>query len=117
MCNWIKAGYHDKDRSITWEQIAALQQDGMNIEAHTMTHPNLNDLSSQADLDYEIGQSKQCLEDHRFNPTIFAYPNGKGSEDLKVVNTVAKYYDLSRTDSKLSALAFLRCDGNNEQDE
>ncbi len=54
VCNWIEAGYHDKDISVTWEQIAALRQDGMDIEAHTMNHPNLNDLSSHADLDYEI---------------------------------------------------------------
>ena len=112
VCNWIEAGYHDKDISVTWQQIAALQQDGMDIEAHTMNHPNLNHLSSQADLDYEIGQSKQCLENHGFNPTIFAYPNGDGSDNPEVVNTVAKYYDLARTaesDSK-SALTFLNCD-------
>ncbi|HJT46870.1 MAG TPA: polysaccharide deacetylase family protein [Nitrososphaeraceae archaeon] len=113
VCNWVEAGYHENDISITWQQIAALQQDGMDIEAHTMTHPNLNDLSSQADLDYEIGQSKQCLENHGFNPTIFAYPNGKGADDPKIVNTVAKYYDLARTDTK-SALTFLHCDGNND---
>jgi peptidoglycan/xylan/chitin deacetylase (PgdA/CDA1 family) len=113
VCNWVEAGYHELDISTTWQQIAALQQDGMDIEAHTMTHPNLNDLSSQADLDYEIGQSKQCLENHGFNPTIFAYPNGKGSDDPKVVDTVAKYYDLARTDSK-SALTFLHCDGNDD---
>ena len=125
VCNWIEAGYHELDVSTTWQQVAALQQDGMDIEAHTMTHPNLNDLSSQSDLDYEIGQSKQCLENHGFNPTIFAYPNGKGSDIPKVVNTVAKYYNLARTDSKSSALTFLSCDGggnssrngNNEQQE
>jgi hypothetical protein len=61
-------------------------------------------------LDYEIGQSKQCLEDHGFNPTIFAYPYGDRSDNPKVVNTVAKYYDLARTDTK-SALTFLNCDG------
>jgi peptidoglycan/xylan/chitin deacetylase (PgdA/CDA1 family) len=113
VCDWIEAGYHDKDTSVTWQQIAALQQDGMDIEAHTMTHPNLNHLSSQADLDYEVGQSKQCLQNHGFNPTIFAYPNGDGSDNPEVVNTVAKYYDLARTaesDSK-SALTFLNCDG------
>jgi peptidoglycan/xylan/chitin deacetylase (PgdA/CDA1 family) len=115
VCNWVEAGYHDQDISTTWQQIAALQQDGMDIEAHTMTHPNLNSLSSQTDLDYEIGQSKQCLDNHGFNPTIFAYPNGKGSDDSKVVNRVAKYYDLARTDTK-SALTFLHCDWNsNEQ--
>src|SRR5918911_3763222 len=111
VCNWIEEGNHDKDISITWQQIAALQQDGMDIESHTMTHPNLNDLS-KSDLDYEIGQSKQCLEDHGFNPTIFAYPNGDGSDNPEVVNTVAKYYNLARTaesDSK-SALTFLNCD-------
>jgi peptidoglycan/xylan/chitin deacetylase (PgdA/CDA1 family) len=114
VCNWVEAGYHESDISTTWQQIAALQQDGMDIESHTMNHPNLNDLSSYADLDYEIGQSKQCLENHGINPTIFAYPNGKGSDDLKVVNTVAKYYDLARTDTK-SALTFLHCDENNGQ--
>ena len=92
-----------------------------------MTHPNLNDLSSQADLDYEIGQSKQCLINHGINPTIFAYPNGEGSgsDNPAVVKTVAKYYNLARTDSK-SALTFLHCDGgdgggsvnsNNEQQQ
>jgi peptidoglycan/xylan/chitin deacetylase (PgdA/CDA1 family) len=113
VCNWIDAGYHDKDPSISWDQITALQQDGMEIEAHTMNHPNLDDLSSQADLDYEIGQSKQCLENHGFNPTIFAYPNGRGSDNSKVVNTVAKYYDLARTDTKSSALSLLQCGGGN----
>jgi peptidoglycan/xylan/chitin deacetylase (PgdA/CDA1 family) len=114
VCNWVEAGYHDKDISTTWPEITSLQQDGMDIEAHTMTHPILNDLS-QADLDYEIGQSKQCLENHGFNPTIFAYPNGDGPDDLKVVNTVAKYYDLARTDTKSSALTLLPCgdDGTN----
>jgi peptidoglycan/xylan/chitin deacetylase (PgdA/CDA1 family) len=114
VCGWIEAGYHDKDVSATWEQIAALQQEGMDIEAHTMTHPDLNH-KSQADLDYEIGQSKQCLENHGFNPTVFAYPNGEGADNPKVVNTVAKYYDLARTDTKSSALTLLQCgdgDGN-----
>jgi peptidoglycan/xylan/chitin deacetylase (PgdA/CDA1 family) len=95
---------------VTWEQIAALQQDGMDIEAHTMNHPNLNHLS-QSDLNYEIGQSKQCLENHGINANIFAYPYGDGADNPNVVNTVAKYYDLARTDSK-SALTFLNCDGN-----
>jgi peptidoglycan/xylan/chitin deacetylase (PgdA/CDA1 family) len=119
VCNWIEAGYHDKDISVTWPEIAAMQQDGMDIESHTMTHPDLNH-KSQADLNYEIGQSKQCLENHGFNPTVFAYPNGEGSDDPKVVNTVAKYYDLARTDTKSSALTLLQCgDGsgnvNNQQ--
>ena len=69
---------------------------------------------SQADLDYEIGQSKQCMENHGFNTAIFAYPNGEGADNSTVVNTVAKHYDLARTDTK-SALTFLHCDGNADE--
>ena len=126
VCNWVEAGYRELDVTTTWKDIAALQQDGMDIEAHTMNHPNLNNLSL-AGLDYEVGQSKQCLINHGINPTIFAYPNGEGSgsDNPAVVKTVAKYYNLARTDSK-SALTFLHCDGgdgggsvnsNNEQQQ
>jgi peptidoglycan/xylan/chitin deacetylase (PgdA/CDA1 family) len=111
VCNWIEAGYHNKDMTTTWRDIAALKQDGMDIQAHTMNHPHINGSLSQADLDYEIGQSKQCLAYHGINSTIFAYPYGEGSNNSAVVNTVAKYYNLGRTDSK-SALTFLHCDGS-----
>jgi hypothetical protein len=88
----------------------------MDIEAHTMTHPHINGSLSSADLDYEIGQSKQCLINHGINSTIFAYPYGEGSNNSAVVNTVAKYYPLARTDSK-SALTFLHCDGGDNGNE
>ncbi|MGB8032560.1 MAG: polysaccharide deacetylase family protein [Nitrososphaeraceae archaeon] len=106
VCNWIGTG-HKSDMTMTWHDIAALRQDGMDIEAHTMNHLHLNKLSS-VDLDYEIGQSKQCLLDHGINSTIFAYPYSEGSDNSTVVNTVAKYYYLARTDSKFP-LTFLHC--------
>jgi len=84
----------------TWKEIAALEQDGMDIQAHTMNHPHINGSLSLADLDYEIGQSKQCLINHGINSTIFAYPYGEGSNNSPIVNIVAKYYNLARTDSK-----------------
>ncbi|MFL6330287.1 MAG: polysaccharide deacetylase family protein [Nitrososphaeraceae archaeon] len=110
VCNWVEAGHHNSDMTTTWKDIAALQQDGIDIEAHTMNHPHINGSLSSADLDYEIGQSQQCLINHGINSTIFAYPYGEGSNNSAVVNTVAKYYNLARTDSK-SALTFLHCDG------
>ena len=47
-----------------------------------------------ADLKWlEIGRSKQCLEKHgSIHIFIFAYPNGRGSDNSKVVNTDSKYY-------------------------
>jgi peptidoglycan/xylan/chitin deacetylase (PgdA/CDA1 family) len=114
VCDWIGTNHdHDLDNGMSWQDIAALQHDGMDIESHTMTHPHLNELSP-ADLDYEIGQSKQCLIDHRINATIFAYPYSDGSNNSTVVNTVAKYYYLARTDSKFP-LTFLHCDGGSRR--
>jgi hypothetical protein len=39
--------------------------------------------------------------------------HSEGSDNPKVVNTIAKNYDLARTDSK-SALTFLHCNGDNK---
>ena len=104
VCNFI--GSNGKK---TWQDILALQKDGMDIESHTMTHPHLNTLS-QASLNSEIGGSKQCFLNHGINPTIFAYPYSEGSNNPTVVGIVGKYYTLGRTDSGF-ALTFLHCDG------
>ncbi len=63
---------------MNWQEIIQLQNDGMDIEYHSMNHKDLT-TSSAADLDYEIGQSKQCLLNHGINENaskrnIFAYP-------------------------------------------
>jgi peptidoglycan/xylan/chitin deacetylase (PgdA/CDA1 family) len=94
--------------AMNWQDIAAMQKDGMDIESHTMTHPHLNTLS-QSQLDFEIGGSKQCLASHGYNATIFAYPYNEGSDNPVVVNTVAKYYDMARSGTE--PLMFLDCNG------
>jgi peptidoglycan/xylan/chitin deacetylase (PgdA/CDA1 family) len=104
VCNFI--GSNGKK---TWQDVSALQKDGMDIESHTMTHPHLNTLS-QTSLNYEIGGSKQCLLNHGINPPIFAYPYSEGSNNPLVVGIVGKYYTLARTDSGFP-LTFLHCDG------
>ncbi len=94
--------------AMTWQDIGAMKQDGMDIESHTMTHAHLNTLS-QSQLTNEIGGSKQCLASHGYNTTIFAYPYDEGSDNKTVVNLVAKYYDLGRSGSE--PLMFLDCKG------
>jgi peptidoglycan/xylan/chitin deacetylase (PgdA/CDA1 family) len=91
-----------------WEELAQLRTDGMDIQAHTMTHPNLNKLSP-AMLDTEIHRSKDCFLYNGFNTTIFAFPYGNGWNNKTVVNMVARNYDLARTDST-DPLTFLNCD-------
>ena len=94
--------------AMNWQDIAAMQKDGMDIESHTMTHAHLNTLT-QSQLNFEIGGSKQCLATHGYNATIFAYPYNEGSNNPVVVNTVAKYYDMAR--SGTDSLMFLDCKG------
>jgi len=94
--------------AMNWQDIAAMQRDGMDIESHTMTHKHLNHLSASA-LNFEIAGSKQCLVSHGYNVTSFAYPYDEGADNVTVVNTVAKNYELARSGSE--PLMFLHCNG------
>lgn len=94
--------------SMNWQDIAGLKKDGMDIESHSMTHTNLNRLSTNA-LKFEIGVSKQCFANHGYNTTIFGYPFNLGSNNPSVVEMVAKYYNMGRSGS--DRLMFLNCKG------
>lgn len=94
--------------AMNWQDIAAMQKDGMDIESHTMTHKHLNHLSASA-LNFEIAGAKQCLVNHGYNVTSFAYPYDEGADNVTVVNTVAKNYELARSGSE--PLMFLHCNG------
>jgi peptidoglycan/xylan/chitin deacetylase (PgdA/CDA1 family) len=103
VCNYIgkKEGYMD------WKEIKTLQKEGHDIGSHSMNHVRLEQLSKK-NVEYEVGQSKRCLQDHGINAKSFAYPFDSGTDDKTVINIVAKYYEIGRTAS--DALAFLRCD-------
>ncbi len=73
VCDWIGASDTGENTKMTWQDIAELQKEGFDIESHTMTHPYLNELSG-SELNFELGQSRQCLQDHGLNVIIFAYP-------------------------------------------
>ncbi|HXP51850.1 MAG TPA: polysaccharide deacetylase family protein, partial [Bacteroidia bacterium] len=106
VCTWVGK---TKDRQ-TWQDIADLQRDGMDVESHTMTHAHLPTLLSSPNLlVYEIGGSKQCLANHGVKATIFGYPLNLGSDNPSIVNVVAKYYNLARSGS--APLMFLNCKG------
>jgi hypothetical protein len=93
VCNYADSG---NIRRMNWQDIAALQKDGMDIESHTMDHKPLNVLSWDGLL-YEIAGSKQCLADHGIDSSIFAYPFNQGSNIPSVVDIVSKYYSFART--------------------
>jgi len=104
VCNYVgnKPGY------MNWTEVNQLRTEGHDIESHTMNHADLGHASKKS-LEYQIGRSKQCLQQHGINVTNFAYPFDKGWDNKTVVNVVSKYYDLARTAS--SPVTFLQCDG------
>jgi peptidoglycan/xylan/chitin deacetylase (PgdA/CDA1 family) len=96
------------DYVMTWEDIKTLQKEGHDIQSHGMSHIDLTHLPLRA-LDYEIGQSKQCLANHGINSTIFANAYSTGWENSTVVEVIAKYYDMAR--NGLKPLTYFKCDG------
>ena len=106
VCNYV--GRDIDGERMDWKDIEALQNEGHDIQSHTMSHANLSEVSKGV-LDFEVGQSKQCLLDHGINSTIFAYPQDEGSHNRTVVDTVAKHYTLARTGEE--PLMYLNCDG------
>ncbi len=67
---------------MSWDQVGALQAAGMEIGAHTVTHPNLAVLDG-ASATAELRESKEQLEDHLGEPvTSFAYPFGKPKHNV-----------------------------------
>jgi hypothetical protein len=77
-----------------WPPIAKLKQEGMDVQSHTFTHPNLNKASEV--LEHEIVDSKQCFLQHGHNATIFSYQFGIGSNNATIVDMVAQSYSFAR---------------------
>ena len=79
------------DLMMTSGQVVALRRAGMQIGAHTRTHPILTRLDPHAAAD-EIEGSKRDLEALLGEPvTLFAYPNGKPGADY-----AAEHVDMVR---------------------
>jgi peptidoglycan/xylan/chitin deacetylase (PgdA/CDA1 family) len=102
---------------LKWDDIVALQADGQDIESKGMAPVDLNNLSSVA-LNYQVADSKQCLESHGINsPTIFAVKFGDVWNNPIVINEISKYYQFA--DDGFANLMFLHCDGysNSKQND
>jgi peptidoglycan/xylan/chitin deacetylase (PgdA/CDA1 family) len=109
VCNWAGAVKSQTPR-MTWQDINQLYREGHDIEPHTMTHKRLDQLSA-VDLDYQVGQSKQCIHDHiGVMPTVFSPPHSIGWNNATVINIIAKYYDLS-IGGFVNDVMFLHCCG------
>jgi peptidoglycan/xylan/chitin deacetylase (PgdA/CDA1 family) len=72
----------DDGLMLTRDMICSMAQQGIEIGAHTITHPILTSLEDK-DARYEIEGGKQKLEEIIGKPVrLFAYPNGKAGMDF-----------------------------------
>jgi peptidoglycan/xylan/chitin deacetylase (PgdA/CDA1 family) len=73
---FICPGFLNSVRYLTWRQVEDMSRHGMDIEAHTMSHPDLR-IVRAAQARGEILQSRQILQTrlHR-SVRVFAYPYG-----------------------------------------
>ena len=61
---------------MTWEQLKEMEQSGITIESHTLTHPKLEELPDD-EIRTELLDSKTMLEENLGHPIEFlAYPTG-----------------------------------------
>lgn len=73
---FIAPGLLDKPRYMSWRQIATLASHGMDVEAHSMSHPDLT-MVSAAQRHGEIWDSRRVLEARLHRAVrVFAYPYG-----------------------------------------
>ena len=112
VCKWASSD-NNPDR-MNWKDITQLYREGHDIESHSITHKVLDKLSA-TDLDYEVGQSKQCIYDHiGVRPTIISPPHNQGGKNATVIDKIAKYYDFS-IGGFVTGPMFLHCDGWKQQ--
>ena len=70
-----------RDLMLSTSQVRSLRDAGVEIGAHTATHPILTRLSPEAARE-DIARSRQVLEGILGDPVrLFAYPNGRPGED------------------------------------
>jgi peptidoglycan/xylan/chitin deacetylase (PgdA/CDA1 family) len=80
---WPPPSPLDGRQLLTWEQVDELRHAGVEIGAHTMSHPKLRDLQPD-EARWEIGESRSVLERRLEAPVShFAYPYGNTSAEVQ----------------------------------
>lgn len=70
---------------VSWSQLLELEEAGMSVQSHTMTHPLLSTLSSEAIFN-ELKNSKKVLEERLKNPVHYiSLPYGSYDHRFKEI--------------------------------
>jgi len=71
-----------KPKMLTWREIEKMSEDNIEIGAHTVTHPNLQEVSIN-EAENEILRSKEEIEKHtKKDASYFSYPFGRYTPEI-----------------------------------
>lgn len=77
-------------QAMTWEEARQVAAGGMEVGAHTVSHPILSSLGSATAIAEEIGGSKRRIEEQLGRPAAhFCYPNGR-MRDIGAADAVVR---------------------------
>jgi peptidoglycan/xylan/chitin deacetylase (PgdA/CDA1 family) len=89
---------------LTWSEAREMQEHGMSIGSHTVTHPVLATMSRSA-IDEELSSSKQTIEDRLgMRVTSFSYPYAFPQADSQLVSYLAQTLALCGYQSGVSTI-------------
>jgi peptidoglycan/xylan/chitin deacetylase (PgdA/CDA1 family) len=89
---FIVPGFLDRPRYLTWVQVETMAAHGMDIEAHSLTHPDLTTVSP-TQLRGEVRGSRRVLEARlRRSVRVFAYPYGAYDYQVRAALIDAGFY-------------------------
>ncbi|MFO7173944.1 MAG: polysaccharide deacetylase family protein [Bacillota bacterium] len=78
-------------RHVTWEQLREMAAAGIEIGAHSATHPNLREVDAGR-LEQEVAGSRRALEEQLGMPILFfSYPGGSYDEKVLAAVKAAGY--------------------------
>ena len=89
-------------QSLSWDDVAALPRDLVEIGSHAHIHRPL-DVLSQLDLDYEVRYSRQVIAERTgVQATSFCYPNGYCNHRVRSAVSAAGYLNACIVGRKLA---------------
>jgi peptidoglycan/xylan/chitin deacetylase (PgdA/CDA1 family) len=93
------------DRMLSWSDVREVSESGMEIGAHSHSHPQLDQLTT-ADLREELRKSKALLEDRTSRAVhALAYPYGYSSPRVRRAVQAAGYLQAAAVDNAVSSAA------------
>jgi len=101
---FVITGYLDEGRAgyLTWAQAAEMQAKGMDIEAHSVSHPDLRALGAES-LHAEVWGASQAIAEHLHKPArFFCYPSGRYNANTIAALKAAGYWGAVTTQAGVS---------------